>query len=135
GDEYEIPVTDRPRLVDAVLRAVETLNAEGLRRRGAVVVDLLEDDLFRRTVLVVLVGRVARPVPGRRQDLDDEDPLGGKAGLDHVVDLPRRVASAANFDRDLVRALQQGFESLLDRAARARELGVPLEPVRSVTRG
>src|SRR5581483_8988397 len=127
-------VAHRQGLVHAVRETVETLHAEGLRRRRAVVVDLLEDDLLRRIVHVVLVRRIARPVPRRGEHLDDEDPLRGKAGLDHVVDLPRRVAGAAHLDRDLAGALQHRLEPPLDRAARDRELRVAFDPVLGVPR-
>src|SRR5581483_11615038 len=96
--------------------------------------DLLEHDLAGRPVLVVLVRRVARPVARRREHLDDEDPLGGEAGLDHVVDLPRRVAGAAYLDRDLVRPLEHRLEPALGRAARDGELGLALDPVLGVAR-
>src|ERR671911_2564933 len=101
--EHEVAVADGHRDVDLMSRAVEPLNGERLRARGPVVVRLLEDDLAGRVVLVVLVWGIARPVAGRREHLDDEQALRWELRLEDVIDLPGRVAGAANLDLDIVR--------------------------------
>ena len=84
-----MPNAARPRQVRRSRRA----------RRGLEVVDLLEPGLVAGDVLVVLVGRVRRPVLGGRDDLADDE-LGGIQRLRgaEVVHLPARRAGAAQFD-------------------------------------
>src|SRR4030042_1308550 len=55
------------RLGQVALVRVHALDGEALRGVLPVIVDLLQVDFQRRTVFVVLVGRVAGPVAGRRE--------------------------------------------------------------------
>ena len=98
------------------------------------VVDLLERGLLARQVLVMLVWRIRRPVPGRREDLDGNDAirLDGMGGAE-AVDLARARAGppastppspplpprAANFDRDVLCAQMTQRQSTV--AARGRQ--------------
>src|SRR5207253_248923 len=56
--------------------AVDPLHAPRLASAEAIAVDLLENGFGRHVVDVMLVGRPARPVARRRQDLDEEQSVG-----------------------------------------------------------
>ena len=69
---------------------------------------------------VVLVRRIARPVAAGRVHLDYLEAVGRKLGLDDVVDAPRRVTSAADFDFDVPRPDQHRRASNAISAGRRR---------------
>ena len=100
GHEHDVAVTHGFGHVGPVLRAVQPLHGErtGRLTLRAVVVDLLEHDLAGWIVYVVLVRRVARPVPCGSEHFDDEETLRGKLGLEDVIDLTGCVAGAAHLD-------------------------------------
>ena len=70
--QHRIAVANDVRDALAV-RGVEQLLAESLRRGDAEVVHLFEHRLA--VAAVVLVRRIAAPVPGRIEGLPDHDPL------------------------------------------------------------
>jgi hypothetical protein len=133
GDEHEVAVSDGDRDVDAMAGAVEALDGEGLGPSRAVVVDLFENDLVGRPVLVVLVGRVTRPVARRREHLDDEKAMGREVGRQDVVDLPRGVSGAARLDRHVAGSHERGREGALAPCPADGELEVG-ERVKSIRR-
>ena len=59
------PSRTATRLVERAVVGVDALEREAVRRVDAVVVGLLEQRLVGQRVAVVLVRRIARPVPGR----------------------------------------------------------------------
>ncbi len=108
GHHDHLPAPHRPgripcRAERAARWPVHPLHRPRLRPSEPVQVDLLEDRLGRHVVDVVLVRRPARPVAGRRQDLDDEQPVGGELGRDHVIDLTRRPARPADLHAHVTR--------------------------------
>ena len=109
-------------------------SSQSVGRRRAEVVRLLEHDLTRRVILVVLVRRVARPVARRREDLDHEETLRGEVGLQEMVDLPRRVAGAAHLDLDVGGLDELRLAPPLGAGAADRELAVSCDAVRRVAR-
>jgi hypothetical protein len=123
--EHQVAVANRDRDVETVRRTVEPLNGERFGTLGAVVVHLLEHDLARRFVLIVLVRGVARPVTGGREDLDHEESLGGKLGLEDVVDLPSRVPRTPDLDFDFLGSDEHRFAPSLAARAADGELEPP----------
>ena len=107
-DEQQIAVVDDVGLVDPAVGGVEPLQAEAVGRIDPVVVDLFEIGLARHVADVVLVRRIGRPVAARGEDLDDQQAVGGKLGLDDVVDLARGVAGAADLDLDVSGRIKTG---------------------------
>jgi hypothetical protein len=86
GHQNEVAVAHRQSLIEVALVRVHPLEGEALRAVLAVIVDLLQFHLSRWPILVVLVGRVAGPVPGRRQHLDEQEPVGGELRRYDMVD-------------------------------------------------
>jgi hypothetical protein len=88
----------------AVVTAIDPVVAEaraGRARAELEIVDLLQDAL-PRLLGVVLVRRVGRPVPGRRQYLAGDQPVGLEGSWSaEVVDLPRAGATATQLHRHL----------------------------------
>src|SRR5215213_2651543 len=48
----------------------------------------------------MFVGRIGTPIAGGRVHLNDNQSAGWESGWDHLVDLPRDIASAADFHLD-----------------------------------
>src|SRR5208282_3822215 len=96
-DEHDVPGADLGQHVDgAAGSAVYPLVADS---RGLEVVDLLELGLVV-AYLVVLVRRVGRPVPARREHLDgDELVTLERLGRAEVIDLAAGLTRAAQFHR------------------------------------
>jgi hypothetical protein len=84
--QHGLAIAHRQRLVEAAVLAVDALQREATRRVDAEVVGLLEQRLGRQRVAVVLVRRVARPVPGRRVHLAHQQRLGPLAAHQDRVD-------------------------------------------------
>ena len=97
--------------VGAVEAAADTGRSDLVGSGDPVVVDLLVDHLARRG-RVVLVGRVARPVAGRGDQLAADELLRVLPDTGHpeVVDLSARVARAARLDRYVGRGAVAGLE-------------------------
>jgi len=95
-DDDDVAVANLPDPIAGAVGPVDALDRPGLGPPEPVVIDLLEDRLVGHVVDVVLVGRPARPVAGRRQDLDDLQAIGRKVRGDDVVDLAGRVARPPN---------------------------------------
>jgi len=103
GHDHDVPVAHLPDSVPRPVAAVHPLDGPSLGSPEAVVVDLLKDGLDGHVIDVMLVRRPARPVAGRRQDLDDLETIAGKRRRDDVVDLAARVAGATDLDCDVTR--------------------------------
>src|ERR1017187_863527 len=86
-DQDEFAVAHGDGFVDAPVGRVDLLDGVAFGAIDAVIVNLFEVHLTGGIMDVVFVGRVTGPVAAGRVDLADEDAVGGKAGLDHVVDL------------------------------------------------
>src|SRR5690606_40825558 len=87
----------------------------------AVVVDLVEVDLDAWHVLIVAVRGVARPVAGRRVDLDAQEVL-GLAGIDDVRDLALDVVAASDLDSHVARPDEARLEASAGRRGADAEL-------------
>ncbi len=103
------------------------------------VVDLLERGLHARDLLVVLVGRVGRPVAARRQHLHRDQAVGvERLRSAEVVDLAAGPARAAQLDRHVGRGhvaggpLPRGARGGEREAAAARALDLQLGVARHV---
>jgi len=101
GHEDDVAVANLPDPIARAVGPVDPLDCPGLRPAEPVVIDLLEDRLVGHVVDIVLVGRPARPVAGRRQDLDDLQAIGREVRGDDVVDLAGRVAGSPDFGADV----------------------------------
>src|SRR5207237_1286662 len=77
------------------------LQPEAARGRDTVVVGLLEERLARRRVAIVLVRRVAGPVPGGRDDFADQQRVGLTVGHEDGRDRPVQRAVAARLAVEL----------------------------------
>src|SRR6266516_4754208 len=71
GNEDGVIVASADRDVQVARFRVDALEGEALPRIELVVIKLLEGALDARLVLVVLVGRIGRPVTRRGQDFDE----------------------------------------------------------------
>jgi hypothetical protein len=123
-DQEKLSVVHRLGEVEVPFGTVDPLHGPSvLGISEAVVVGLLE---FRLALLVVLVlvRGVARPVAARGPDLDDVQPISGESGEHQAPDLPRRVATAAELDVDIVRGDQNRRELLVCRGFGNRDLKV-----------
>jgi hypothetical protein len=76
GDEHDVAILDRYRLVKITRIAIDPLENESLRRIDAVVIGLLQETLSWHIVDVVLVRRIARGMSTRGAHFHDEHRLG-----------------------------------------------------------
>src|SRR6185312_10483316 len=83
--EYDIAVFHAYGLIDTPVVRVDALESKALRRVEPMVVDLLELRLGGRSIGVMLVRRIARPVSAGSDHLDDENPLGRLCLRQHVA--------------------------------------------------
>ena len=118
-DEHDVARADLGQHVDgAAGSAVDPLVAEP---GGLEVVDLLEFGLVLAR-LVVLVRRVGRPVPARREHLDGDELVAlERLGRAEVVDLPAGLARAAQFHRHRLGRAVAGRQPSLAPGARQGE--------------
>src|SRR5918995_492188 len=92
GHKHGVVVPDSQRLVERAVLRVDLLDGEALYRLDLVVVGLFQVTLVREGVLVVLVRRVARPVPVRCDDLNHQQPFGWTVLHQDRVYTPLRLA-------------------------------------------
>jgi hypothetical protein len=95
GYQHHVPVADDERLVERAVVGVDPLNGEAPLGPHPVVVGLLKVRFVGERVPVVFVRRVARPVPVRRKDLDDQQPLDLSFGHEDGPHLALHVPRAA----------------------------------------
>src|SRR5215208_5449789 len=100
--EHGIAIVERKRLVELAVLGVDPLQREALVGFDLVVVGLLEVPLARRVICVVFVGRVARPVAVRGQNLDHQEPLCPSVLHEDRTYLPLHVARATNLHLDVL---------------------------------
>jgi hypothetical protein len=104
GQQHRVPAADLledvdPRPVGALIGEAAIGDLE--------VVDLLERRLDAGDVLVVLVGRIRRPVAAGRDHLDGDQAVGEvRVGPAEVVDLAAHLPGAAQLDRHVLDALR-----------------------------
>jgi hypothetical protein len=128
-DQHDVAVAHGQRLVERAVGGVHALEREPLRRADAVVVGLLEEGLLGHRVAVVLVRRVARPVPGRREHLADEQRVGRLVGHQDRADRALVRAVAAGLDRDRGAFKHARLRALAGRRAAQPDLGVTVDRV------
>jgi hypothetical protein len=93
----DVAVLDGDSLVDRAVVGIDSLEGEALRRVQPMVVGFLESRLLSRRRGVVLVRRVAGPVPCRSDDLDDQQAVRG-LGLGQDVADKAAVGSLSSRD-------------------------------------
>ena len=103
ANDHEVAAADEHRLVTPAVRGVHAMEPVALRMAKAEIVDLFEIGLGRRTIGIVFVRRIARPVAGRRQHFADHEAIGGKPRRQNVDDLARCVAAAADLEAAVAR--------------------------------
>ena len=94
ADQNRIPVTCLDGLTRCILVRIEILKSETVRPRDPVIIDLIQVHLVRRVVSVMLVRRVARPVPARRLDLKRDQLVCRKRRRQHINNLSRNVSAS-----------------------------------------
>ena len=80
-----------------------------------VVINFFELHFARRPIDIVLVRRITRPVARRREDLADQQAIGGKVRRHDVDDLARGVAAAANLEAAVLGRMTRGLQIALPR--------------------
>ena len=101
SNQHDVPMLHGDGLVRIAI--VKPLKSVRIRVGEPVVVNLLEFDLTRRFVDVVLVRGIARPVARWREDLAQHQPVGGKRWWHDVDDLTGRVAATADLEPAIFR--------------------------------
>src|SRR5262245_13461002 len=77
--------------------SIHSLNGITLGTVDPVIIDFFQIHFARGIMHVMLVGRVARPVPAGCIDLAHEQAMRLESGLDNMVDLARCVTASADF--------------------------------------
>src|SRR6266853_1017547 len=108
-------------LIECPIVGVDTLKGEATRAREAVIVGLFELCL-PAVAAVVLVRGVARPVPARCDDLDDQEPLGHRALRQHVANVAGVGARAPDLLTDIIRLDEPRRQPAFTRRRAHREL-------------
>src|SRR5690606_7055674 len=94
--EHDVAILHRQGFIQRAIVGIDALESEALRRIQAMVVSLLERSFLPGHRRVVLVRRIARPVTGRRDHLDDEKTFGGLRVRKDVAHEARVAAFAAH---------------------------------------
>jgi hypothetical protein len=92
--EHGVAVADRQRLVQLAVRGVDPLEGETLGGANAVEVGLLQRGLLGQRLAVVLVRGIARPMPGRGEDLSTRPARDDEAELVPIFDHEGGVSAA-----------------------------------------
>ena len=87
-----------------ILKIAVIMIAVGFAATSFVVI--IQINLPRRGMDIVLVRRVTRPVAAGGVNLANQQAMGREARLNHVIDLARRIAAPANFHPDIRRTHQ-----------------------------
>src|SRR5690554_73548 len=132
--QHRVAVADGDGLVERAVAGVDALERKALRRADAVVVGFLQRGFLAGHGGVVLVRRVAGPVPARRHHLHHQQAV-GRLGLGQdVAHVARIGAGAANLARHpagvdhprrLVPPARRGADRKLGVAARGHAPGHP----------
>src|SRR3546814_3497912 len=96
---HHLAVAYGDRLVEIARVGIDALEGEPLWGIEPVVIGLLERGFLTRHIAVVLVRRIARPIPARRDDLDDKQAVGGLALGQDVAHKALVSAAAAHLAR------------------------------------
>src|ERR1700677_2541345 len=91
------------------------LEGKTLRLAYPVIVNLVQINLPRWIVDVMLVRRITRPIPARSINLDGHQSIGGKCWTHDIDNLPRRIAPAPQTAHHIIWSDQLGLERCLGR--------------------
>ena len=110
GNEHEVLIAGADGDIEVSRFRIDALEGEALLRVEPVVVELLQGTLDAGLVLIVLVRRIGRPVPRRREDFYKKQP-GRRIFLrEDPVDTPFGDALAPDLDTHIVGSDQSGRE-------------------------
>ena len=130
GDEHNVAILDRYRLVKIPRIAIDPLENESLRRIDAVVIGLLQETFSWHIVDVVLVGRIARGMPARGAHFHDEHRLGRLILRKNVAYITCIRSLSTNAPLDRSRLDQTHRQFALGGTARDREFCLGLARLR-----
>jgi len=117
-----VTISRLQHLIAAVFSGIQMLNREAFRLLNSVVIDFIQINFARRIVHVMLVRRIARPVPSRRINLNYHELISRKRRSDNVYDLARSVPATPQAAYYLRWSDQFRFQSRLGRHTAFRNL-------------
>src|SRR5580658_1594662 len=127
--EHGVAIAGFHRALAQLFAGVQVLKRKSFGLANPVIVDLIQSDLIRRIVYVVLMGRITRPVSARRVDLDHHKFVGRKSRHHYIDNLARDISTATKAADHITRRDQSWFETRFRRRPALRDFaeGLGLE--------